>query len=422
VTAVRPWCQSVGFLPHKVTVYEHADKSGVLYLRWRAGGNWRKRSLGMGLRDVRGRIRPEIRDRALAEAQTQYEILSGKRAANRGPTTPLTLGETWAIVSGRDGLYPVLTPHAKEVARALTAAARILGSQLPWDVVDRASIRLLGRARIDELRAHGHAGYRSAEVVVQRVLGVAAWLRDEGRIANDACLAPRRWREDLRGHWEQVTGSAMPRPAQPRHTLDEMRTLLAAAPAVDPRFDLLLALGAELRLGQVARARRSDLDELHRTLTIRGRRNKKGAVVDLTEGQWSAWLMAKTGYLAALDRELMDYPLFPRGQMPGGRSGKAVATVKRHGLAAPIGRTAIRKWFAKAETAAGIEHVEGRSTYGLRRVLLDAAKERHISREGLKAWGGWSDTQVPDLVYADQDAAYARAEAAEIRAKVRGES
>jgi hypothetical protein len=96
--------------------------------------------------------------------------------------------------------------------------------------------------------------------------------------------------------------------------------------------------------------------------------------------------------------------------------------VDRHGIdAKPVGRTAILKWFRKAEELAKVRHVAGRGAYGLRRVAVDAAKERHISREGLKSLGGWTDTQVPDSIYADQDAGYARAEAAQIRAQMRGE-
>ncbi len=417
----RPWSESVGFLPHKVTAFENPEKHAVVYLRWRAAGNWRKRSLGVRLRDERGKIRQDVRVAVMAEAQTQHEILSGKRAASS--PARLTIGDTWAVISSHDGLYPVLTPHAKEVGRSLAAAARILGPRLPWDLIDRAYIRRIGRTRIDELRARGRDGYRTAEITVQQVLAVAAWLRDEGKVSATACLAPRRWREDLRNYWSDSAGSTTPpEPAQPRHTLQEMREILAAAPLVDPRFALLLAFGPELRLGQVARARRSDLDESKRILHIRGRRKKRGTKVALTDGQLAAWLTAKATYLAELDNKLMDYPLFPRGQMPGGRTGKGVATVQRHGFAAPIGRTAIRKWFAEAERKAKVSHVTGRGAYGLRRAAVDAAKERHIGREALEAFGGWADTQIPDMVYADQEAAYARNEAAEIRAMIRGES
>jgi len=70
--------------------------------------------------------------------------------------------------------------------------------------------------------------------------------------------------------------------------------------------------------------------------------------------------------------------------------------------------------------AAKIPHVAGRRAYGLRRVAVDSAKELHISREGLMQIGGWTDPQVPGSVYADQEAGYARKEAAAIRAQSRG--
>jgi integrase len=324
----------------------------------------------------------------------------------------------------RTGLYPVRTRHSREVACALVHAARIWGKELPWDVVDRARLRMLGRTRVDEIRAQSaRAGYRGAEVVVQRVLTVASWLRDEGKIASDACLVPRRWKDDLRDYWRQVSKQSTPEPLRPRHTLKEMRKIIAAAPAVDPRLALLLAFGAELRLGQVRRCRRTDLSVEHKTLTVRGAGKKKGTVVMLTSGQWAAWERATTegGYLSRLERELPDYPLFPRGQLPGGRKGRGVAEPDRHGAADPIEDTAIRKWFRDAEDEAGVQHVNGRGAYGLRRIAVDAAKALGISREGLQAHGGWTDSQVPDSIYADQEMTYARAEAARIHAKIRGE-
>jgi len=44
-----------------------------------------------------------------------------------------------------------------------------------------------------------------------------------------------------------------------------------------------------------------------------------------------------------------------------------------------------------------------------------------ISQHGLKEHGGWSDTQVPDQIYPDQEAEWAREEAKGIRAQIRGE-
>jgi len=53
-------------------------------------------------------------------------------------------------------------------------------------------------------------------------------------------------------------------------------------------FALLLALGAELRLGQVVRARRSDLDLIAETFKVLRRGKKRGTVAHLTVGQLAA--------------------------------------------------------------------------------------------------------------------------------------
>jgi len=45
-----------------------------------------------------------------------------------------------------------------------------------------------------------------------------------------------------------------------------------------------------------------------------------------------------------------------------------------------------------------------------------------ISREALKEHGGWADTQIPDRIYADQEAEFARDEARAVREQIRGET
>lgn len=418
------WEETVGPAPHTVWVGERADKLNVVYLRWRIPGNWKWRSLRAGVRDEKGRIDKATRDRFREAAKIQHEILSGQRLApvlERGQL--LTLGDTWTVVTAKGtGKYPHDTPHRREVGRALTVAARILGRGLPWASIERSRFRQLMRTRVDELMARGYPGARGAEVLMQRLLAVASWLREEQYIPGDAGHAPKEWRQELRTYVAEAHGGQAPEVKRPRHSIEEMRRLLEKAWEVDPRFGLLLSLGAELRLGQVVRARRSDLNLEHNALTVRARGKKKGTVVLLTGGQRAAVQRAMTGYLASLESVHPDYHLFPRGQMPGGRSGKPIADTLRHGLARPIGRTAIRKWFAKAEKLAEVPHVAWRGPYGLRRVAVDAVKALGISREGLQQHGGWTDTQVPDRIYADQEAVAAREEAREIRGKMRGES
>jgi integrase len=420
------WEDSVGFLPWKVTVYEELTRGGTLYLRWRQDGNWKKRSLRRSLRTVRGAIDPEIRDWAKAQAAAQYaRLVAGVPDAEREPIAPLTIAQGLAAaIDPTTGKYPTDTPHRREVIRELTRAIEEWGGHTAWEVIKRADLRRLWRRRILTLRADDEDGLRGAEITVQRVLAVAAWLRDEELIPVGACVAARKWKTELRADWLELTGErALPDPKRPRHTLDEMRKIIAKAAEVDPRFELLMALGAEQRLGQVLRGRRPDLSLEHATLTVRGKHHKKGTVEHLTAGQMVVVRRAlTTGYLRELERAAPDYPLFPAGQLKGGRKmTDPVATVARHATAEHISRSVIDDWFHDAEARAEVPRVPGRAAYGLRRQAVDAAKGFGISREGLQQHGGWVDTQMPDRIYADQEADYARDEARDVRAKIRGE-
>lgn len=436
-----PWSASVGFLPHKITVYEEPAREWTLYLRWRSGGNWKKRSLRRQLRTVRGKIDAEVQRWAMEQASAQYaRLVAGIPDAERAPSAPLTIQQGLdRATDPKVGKYPTDTNHRREVVREMDRAIRAWGDATPWEAIKRSHLRSLWRARIVGLRAENDVGLRGAEITIQRVLAVAQWLRDEELIPAGACVAPRTWRQELRADWLELTGErGLPKPSQPRYTIEESRALLRIAPEVDPRYHLLLALAAELRPGQGVRARRSDLDLDHKTFTVYGRGHKRGEVVKLTAGQMRVVRAAlETGYLREMESSCADYPLFPGVHLKGnGRSqwkdpeaGVRVskgyttptAVPERHSNAAPVQMSNVRKWHRKAEKEAGIQHVDDRGPYGMRRAAVDAAKQAKISREGLKALGGWSDTQVPDTIYADQEMEYARDEAREVRARIRGE-
>lgn len=423
---VEVWELSVGYLPHKVTAYEEPARKNVVYLRWRQAGNWKKRSLQRGVRTPRGRLDAAGVKWALEQAAAQYaRLVAGVPEAERAPTAPLTIAQgITAATDPRTGKYPTDTPHRREVLRELARAAEAWGATAAWVDIKRSDLRALWRRRILTLRAEGEDGLRGAEVTVQRVNAVAAWLRDEELIPAGACIAPRQWKQELRADWLELSAErALPTPNRPRHTLDEMRKILAVAARIDPRFELAMALGAELRLGQVLRCRRADLSIEHATLTVQGRGHKQGAKEHLTAGQMRVVRHAlEQGYLRHLERHCADYPLFPAGQLPGGRRmDDPVATVARHASAPALSRSVIDGWFHEAERLAEVPEVRGRAAYGLRRAAVDAAKAAGISREGLQQHGGWSDTQMPDRIYADQQADYARDEARDVRAKIRGE-
>jgi integrase len=418
------WSWSVGEGPAKVTAIELPERGHVVYLRWREHGNWKKQSLKESCRTAQGRLIQTVCDRAKAAARAKAheraELVDGRVAA--GPALAvLTVGATAALVfHPATGRWSRASAHGKEVWRAVTMASQHWGADRAWHTLARADWRSLWRWRLEQLRAAGHAGYRGAELVVQRLATVAEWLVEEGHVLR--IQGPERdWRQRLAEDFALAAGD-QPEPSRPRHTVDEMRRILEAAQAGDPRFALLLTLGAELRLGQVVRCRRGDLHLEEGTLTVRGRGKKRGVTVQLTDGQLAAARAALEGYLKPLEAACMDYPLFPAGQMPGGRSGHPKAVPERHGQAKPVGRRWILAEFRTAERLAGVPHVEGRAAYGLRRAAVDGVKALGISREGLQAHGGWQDTQIPDRIYAEQEQRYARAEAARLRAVLRAEA
>lgn len=434
----------IGVAPYQVTAVEVTDRRGELWLRWREhrrGGerNWRYRKLLQETTDARGVTRTQavvlraaggrvLADRVRwAEEQAREQHLELVRAST-GSVPPgseegaaarmLTIGETEALVCHpRTGLYPSDTRHRREVQRSLRFAGAVWGEGRAWSTIRRAQLRELGRQKLEVLQQRGLPGGRGAEVVVSRILTVAAWLRDEQLIPADAALAPRQWKEQLREE------SGRPDVRRARYTPEEYRALLAVAGEADPRLGLLTALGIEYRLGQVVRLRRSDLDLTPgvERVRVRGRGKKGGALIRLTPGQVaSAHAALTTGYLRELEAAGGDYPLFPRGQLRDGRKGAGVAD-ERHRDAGPTTKEAIAIWWGKAERLAGIEHLPGRGWYGARRVAVDLVKAAKVSREGLQAAGGWSDSTVPDQIYADQAMEYAQEEAMRARAGIRGE-
>jgi integrase len=170
----------------------------------------------------------------------------------------------------------------------------------------------------------------------------------------------------------------------------------------------MLQLGAELRLGQVRTLARSDVEFSTEgwLVTVPSHGRKRGVRLYLTPEQNKVLDEALAGYLAEYERDMQgdlieDYYLFP------GRDGM------------PISRSWVRQWFREAEKIAGIKHVKGRGAYGLRRAGVDGAKQHGADRDALKEFGGWTDTQMPDRVYADAEQEAAGKRARDIRRKVR---
>jgi len=165
---------------------------------------------------------------------------------------------------------------------------------------------------------------------------------------------------------------------------------------VDPRIELAVELGAEMRLGQVGEARRSQLDLTrsplapHGRFAVYGKGKKAGETLALTEEQRTAVDHALETVLAEAEAQYdpadrrTDYYLLPSGRLVQG-----AATVER-ARRAPLTRDALRKAFHALEVAAGVTPVIGRGWYGLRRIATDAAPNYTSDRRVLDKLGGWT--------------------------------
>jgi hypothetical protein len=418
-------------LPHRVLAYEDPARQHIVYLRWRVAGDWRRKSLGFGIRTPKGTLDKAEEKRAKEAADAQYARLLTGGPAPKAPTHALTIAEGWILAKdAQSGKWPEDTAHRREMDRAMDRAKSTWGARTAWNDIDRGEIRKLWRTEFRRARANGHEGVRATEVIVARVMAVANWLRDEQRIALTACLPWKAMKEEMRVDFAKATHGRH-EPKRPRYTPAEYRALLEASHEVDPRWALLLSLGAEYRLGQVKRVRRSDVDVAGHRVTVRGAGKKRGVVIVLTKGQQAALAqaMGPGGYLEGLEQlyakgKVKDYPLFPGLRLPV-RDGHPV-TRREHATRPELDNTQLRVWHRKTEKKARVNgepipHEAGRGWYGLRRAAVDAAKAAKISREGLQAHGGWSDAQIPDTIYAEQQMGYAQQEAADIRARIRGE-
>jgi integrase len=264
------------------------------------------------------------------------------------------------------------------------------------------------RRRLAGLLAQERTGIRSTEITVSRINTAAEWLRDQKKIPRDAAVLPKKWRADLLKYWSGETAKVQglkpedvkdPEVHRPRHTLEDMRKVLAAAPRVDPRLQLLLQLAAEYRLGQARTAKRSHVDRAAGTFRIFGRGKKGGAVINLTDGQAAAWDVAvgEWGYLYDLERAWLedrtDYYLFPSGKMLGRKKG--TWTLGRASTPEAREPGVDHQELPRRRGSAGVKKIKGGAAYLLRRQNVDAMNEVGISGLGKQAPAAGAPPRCP---------------------------
>jgi hypothetical protein len=187
----------------------------------------------------------------------------------------------------------------------------------------------------------------------------------------------RGWKAAMKREWEEITGQPVRHRQKPLYTPAKLEALWAALPRANPRLRLAVEIGAELRLGQVIRVRRSDVrpspdgSEPLWSIRVPGRGKKRGETVVLTEDQ----------------RAVL------RGALDEGH-------------------------LAELERLAGVASVPGRKWYGVRRRQADAADALDI-RPGVKnRVGGWSKTSTRED-YLEQGRWEDAVEAAGVRRRIR---
>lgn len=379
-----------------------------------------------------------LTDRGIEITRAIEPVRRAQVVRQAAPKIGARVSETRALITDpATGKYPHPCQFVDEMVRALELAVDRWGD-IPWADVQQSHWTMLLRFRLDRLLADNRRGVRATEITISRLITAVRWLREMKLIPRDAADWPSNWKAEIVRHWKGITKSARdPEAFRPRYTLEESHAILRKAD-FDPRFELLLWLGMELRLGQVARARRADLAldveaDSNGRLTVYGAGKKGGTVVELTAGQRAAVdrALGDGGYLYALEQlhqaSGADYLLFPAGYVSGrvartrGDTDAVIALSPKANFDKPVSGSWIRKNFNVCEERAGIPHIKGRCAYGLRRLSVDVGGESDLSPAALQALGGWTDIKIPETVYRSRENRHGRREARGVRAKLRGE-
>ncbi len=454
-TAAKPWKYQKGEPPNTITAVERTDRGRVIEVRCWVGQlkRFHRRSLGFSIRDDRGAIVPELEQEAVRRTQAMYDSLMAGRepqVAAEENGGPLSLAAGFELATRvPEGLYVVETEHVSEMRRAARDVVRAIGTGpgghlRTWDGLSYSIVRELWLRFAKRFNETGKGGPAWTERCVVILLQVAQWLAVEVRI--DRAVAVRRtWREQMRREWEQLTSTRISSNT-PRHSEDEIRRIFASLdhPDVDVRIALAIELGAEARLGQVARLMRSHLDlspsgtfGLGR-MVVHGAGKKLGVTRDLTPEERGAIDRALAGYLMHLEEAFQqdlreDYPIFPSGRLkydippsrwpkrsrPGHTDVQPTRRAKLTVSDRPIGKRGLLDLFHELEEFAGVTPQPGRGWYGIRRKATDVYEDYETDERVLNDQTGHRSSETRREVYQEKEREVIRARSAKTRRRVR---
>ena len=471
------WKITIGQRPHTLVAEERPDRDYEVYLRWQetdpVDGRSKPRYCGTGLRvrDDRGRRRRNLEDaarQAAEKAQAIYAAGGSPRDWNkrvRVTRVPRTLAEGFAealpnpaIEHHTGTLYPVRDRHSLDQRRGAAFVERYLGGDREWSDIQAGTVADLWTGMARAYKAGQGPGFRSLLRAVRVLYLVWAHLRERYGEEFPAPQRPHRMEQRMREIWDKITGQKLKQTQRERkkalrYDADELRrifsrlagvrevevvrgrkhkrTVREIQPLCDPRVRMVVEIGAELRPGQVLRAMRSHLDltpglggyghgRFHGEKLGRG--HKEGETVDL-HPELRAYIdgVLAHGYLAELEAarvrgEIHDFPLFPGGKLVNGRIplARVMKYPKRHLHKS----NAIALWRA-FEKLAGVQHVQDRSFYGLRRGLTDTANDYTTDDRALDRLTGHQDSDTRKEIYQDREREKDIANAAQIRRRMR---
>jgi hypothetical protein len=370
-----------------LTALERMDRGLAIYTRVLVDGQYRdKTRLCDSIRDEDGKIIPTREAEAIAMAvERQQSSAAGVVDVRTGPVT-LESGFR-RMLHDRDGKYAGQTERKRDVERFSKKILPVLKGETRAADIRHAHYRKLWRHL-----AHEHAkdpkryGPEAAVKIVGALRTLIAWLQEEELIEAGTGLPAANWKASMRAEWTQITSEPVRSPARPRYTPAENERLWRALPEADPRHRLMVQIGAELRLGQVPRTKRSDVQPYGGfrigRVVVHGSGRKGGADPILTMEARHVLTQALTaGYLADIEAayqrgEIEDFYLIPGGKLRTVKAKRGpVKRARVESAGRRWGRTGMRRAWQTLETLAKVPHVRWRNWYGMRRLSTDLAED-----------------------------------------------
>ncbi len=438
------WSYTTGRDDAKVVATERveAGRARCVVLRYRPAENTGGRDkraktyLSFGVRDERGKLDPRAVVRAKDAADELANSLRTGQSTEKKADAPLTIFRGFGLATDEvSGAHPgpkgARRRYLLEASRATLADSELFGVGKTFRELKRSTVRALWRTLAYRYVRTGKGGPRATEILISDLYAVANWIKkdNEDILADNEAVVPTKWRKEMENDWERITNEKIT-VRRERHTREEFDKIFANlyGEGVDPRVSLLVELGAELRGGQVLQLRRSEIildpdPEGHAPygqFFVAGQGKKGGAHVVMTERQRSGLDKALEGFLRECEGAyragaIEDYYVFPQRIRDCG-TAKARGTDESR----PFGRQQMLRDFHELERLSGVDVVEGRGWYGLRRLAADMANDIENDTRVLNAMGGWSPGSIiRENTYQDTKRLKLAAKGAAVREKMR---